>query len=90
MFLCWGSLEDINNLCVHCPFSQELWYKVIGVMGVQWVFPGSIMDLLLSNMGGPISKERKILGKVAVSVVLLSIWIERNTVIGFLMIMLSL
>ena len=38
--------ESVDHLLLHCSLACELWSMVFGLLGVQWVLPRSVMDLL--------------------------------------------
>ena len=38
--------ETVDHLLLHCPTARELWDMVLGLFGVQWVIPNSIVDML--------------------------------------------
>ena len=58
-FLCEEDEEDINHLLIHCKKARMLWDLLLSIVGTSWVFPASIIQLLLSWQGAPVGKKRK-------------------------------
>lgn len=44
--LCLQDAESINHLFIHCPFSREIWVEVIHKVGISWIFPNHLRDLV--------------------------------------------
>ena len=44
--MCKCNGESVNHLFLHCPVAMDLWPMVLGLFGVSWVMPQSIMELL--------------------------------------------
>ena len=47
-FLCGCEEENVNNILIHCIVVRVLWDLVLGLFGVQWVFPETIKEVLFS------------------------------------------
>ena len=46
--MCKGNGESIEHFFLHCPVAMDLWYMVLGLFGVSWVMPKSVVGLLAS------------------------------------------
>ncbi|KAL8539047.1 hypothetical protein ACS0TY_000877 [Phlomoides rotata] len=64
--MCRCHSEDSNHLFIHCPFSHQLWCRVIGELGCYWVSPVEASNLLQIDIGRPLSKRCKVLWRTVV------------------------
>ena len=46
--LCRESGESPDHILLHCKVARELWNMVFVMFGVQWVMPGTVLDLFSS------------------------------------------
>ena len=44
--LCCNNAESVDHLLFFCPIAHSLWMYLIRLFGIEWVMPGSIVDLL--------------------------------------------
>ena len=51
--------ETIDHLVVHCEKARLLWQFLLAIFGVNWVFPKSVYEALLSWQGSFVGKKRK-------------------------------
>ena len=58
-FLCGCEEETVNHILIHCIVVRVLWDIVIGLSGVQWVFPEIVNEVLTSWRGPFVGKKRK-------------------------------
>ena len=58
-FLCEEKEEDINHLLLHCKKAKMLWDLVLSIVGTSWVFPNSVIQMLLAWQGTPVGNKRK-------------------------------
>ena len=58
-FLCGCEEENANHILLHCIVVKTLWEIVLAIFGVQWVFPESVKEVLLSWRGSFVGKKRK-------------------------------
>ena len=49
--MCKGNGESIEHFFLHCTVAMDLWYIVLGLFGVSWVMPKSVVGLLDSWQG---------------------------------------
>ena len=47
-FLCACEAESVNHLLIHCSMARVLWDLVLGLVGVKWVFPNTVKEVLYS------------------------------------------
>lgn len=43
--------EFVDRLLLHCPIALDLWSMILGLFGVNWVIPKSIIELLVYGQG---------------------------------------
>ncbi|RVW15385.1 putative ribonuclease H protein [Vitis vinifera] len=48
--LCKGNGESIDHLFLHCPVTIGLWHRLFNLVGVIWVPPRSIEDMLVISL----------------------------------------
>ncbi|XP_010279234.1 PREDICTED: uncharacterized protein LOC104613207 [Nelumbo nucifera] len=77
--LCGSSAESTDHLCIHCPYSTQLWNHFLNSLKVCWVMPRSVKELLCCWQLMGLSKKKKAVWKMVPIVVVWSIWTERNT-----------
>ncbi|RVW59538.1 putative dolichyl pyrophosphate Man9GlcNAc2 alpha-1,3-glucosyltransferase [Vitis vinifera] len=58
-FLCGCEEENANHIMLHCTVVKTLWEIALAFFGVQWVFPESVLEVLLSWRGSFVGKKRK-------------------------------
>ena len=44
--LCCNNVEFVDHLLLFCSIAHFLWMYMIRLFGVEWVMPGSVVDLL--------------------------------------------
>ena len=44
--LCCNNAESVDHLVLFCPIAHSLWMYMIRLFGIEWVMPGSVVDLL--------------------------------------------
>ena len=44
--MCYNNAESVDHLLLFCPIAHSLWMYMIQLFGIEWVMPGSVMDLL--------------------------------------------
>ncbi|RVW78876.1 hypothetical protein CK203_043124 [Vitis vinifera] len=77
--LCKGNGESINHLFLHCPVTIGLWHRLFNLVGVIWVPPRSIEDMLVISFRGLVNSVRgKILWQIACLTLISMVWQERN------------
>ena len=47
-FLCACEAESVDHLLIHCSVARVLWDLVLGLVGVKWVFPNTVKEVLYS------------------------------------------
>ena len=49
----------VEHLLVHCSKARLLWDLLLAIVGVNWVFPFSIREVLLSWHGSFVARDGK-------------------------------
>ena len=81
-FLCEEDEEDINHLLIHCKKARMLWDLLLSIVGTSWVFPASVIQmLLLSWQGAPVGKKRKNIWIAAPICLFWTVWHNRNMLV---------
>ena len=44
--LCYNNAESMDHLFLFCPIAHSLCMYMIWLFGIEWVMPGSVVDLL--------------------------------------------
>ena len=44
--LCCCNAESVNHLLLFCSIAHSLWMYMFRLLGMEWVMPGSVVDLL--------------------------------------------
>ena len=77
-FLCGCEKETINHILIHCTVARVLWDIVLGLFGVQWVFPENVKEVLFSWRDSFVGKKRKKIWKFIPLYFFFTVWKERN------------
>ena len=70
--------ETVNHILIHCIVVRVLWDIVLGLLGVQWVFPKTVKDVLTCWRGLFVGKKRKKIWKSIPLCIFWTIWKERD------------
>ncbi|KAM1060262.1 hypothetical protein TB1_024191 [Malus domestica] len=77
--LCKSGEESVNHIFLHCPYSIQLWWKLLKEAGARWVTPKGCFKLLSIKFEG-LGKGRKaktLWGSLLMAL-FWNIWLERN------------
>ena len=58
-FLCGCAEESVNHVLIYCIVARALWELVLGLVGVKWVFPESVKEVLFSWRGHLVGKKKE-------------------------------
>ena len=50
--LCCNNAESVDHLLLFCPMAHSLWMYMIRLFGIEWVMPGSVVNLLFVGIIG--------------------------------------
>jgi len=50
-YMCKCNGESVDHLLLHCPIASDLWSMFLGLFGVYWVMPKSVVELLACRQG---------------------------------------
>ncbi|RVW53835.1 hypothetical protein CK203_088568 [Vitis vinifera] len=77
--LCKGNGESIDHLFLHCPVTIGLWHRLFNLVGLIWVPPRSLEDMLVISFKGLGNSLRgKTLWQIACLTLIWMVWQERN------------
>ena len=77
-FLCGCEEEYVNHILIHYIVAKVLWDMVFALFGVQWVFPKTVKEVLLSWRGPFVGIKRKKIWKSIPLYIFWTLWNERN------------
>ena len=77
-YMCKCNSETVDNLFLHCLVAMNLWAMSLGLFGVCWVMPKSVVDLLASWQGQFGRRHNKYVWIVVPHCLVWCIWKERN------------
>ena len=60
--MCKCNGELVDHLFFHCPVAMDLWSIVLGLFGVSWVMPQSVVGSKLAGKAGLVVIEMVIYG----------------------------
>ena len=70
-YLCGCAEESIHHILLHCLVVRPLWEIILSLVGISWVFPKEVKDVLLSWKGSYVGKKGR---KIWISVPLGTFW----------------
>ena len=79
-FLCGKDEEMIDHLLLRCSVARLLCDLLLAIFGVNWVFPKSVTETLISWRGSWVGKRRKKAWMAAPLTLFWTIWGERNNI----------
>ena len=77
-FLCGCEEETVNHILIHSIVARVLWDMIYALVGVKWVFPETVKEVLLSWRGPVVGKKRKKIWKSIPLYIFWTLWKERN------------
>ncbi|WJZ84180.1 hypothetical protein VitviT2T_003796 [Vitis vinifera] len=77
-FLCGCEEETVNHILIHCIVARVLWDMICALVGIKWVFPETVKEVLLSWRGPFVGKKRKKIWKSIPLYIFWTLWKERN------------
>ena len=81
VFLCVCEAESVNHILIHCTVARVLWDLVLGLVGVKWVFPNTVKEVLYSwgGRGGAfVGNKRKKFWNSILLYIFWMVWKEKN------------
>ena len=70
--------ETVNHILIRCIVAKVLWDMICALFGVQWVFPETVKEVLLSWRGPFVGEKRKKIWKSIPLYIFWTLWKERN------------
>ena len=77
-FLCGCEKENVNHILLHCIVTRALWDIIFGLIDINWVFPETVKEALISWRGLFVGKKRKKIWKSIPLCIFWMVWKERN------------
>ena len=75
--LCCCNSESVDHLLLFCPITHSLWMSMLRLFGIDWVMPGSVVELLFSWYHW-IGKHSSDIWDLVLGCLMWTIWSERN------------
>jgi hypothetical protein len=79
--LCFGSLESLTHLFLHCDFAFSIWVKIFTWLGVIVVMPATLSSLFELLSGLATTKKARKVNLLVWHTTIWLIWRARNEVI---------
>ncbi|KAG7955905.1 hypothetical protein I3843_11G097600 [Carya illinoinensis] len=77
-FMCKRSVESADHLLLHCEVSRALWDEVFAKLGIAWVMPKIVVNLLACWKGVQRNHQIVAVWKMVPLCLMCCIWNERN------------
>ena len=78
-YMCKRNGELVDHLFLLCPFASDLWSMVLGLFGVSWVMPHSVLGLLWCWQGSFGRHRNGYIWSIIPHCLLWCLWKERNS-----------
>ena len=75
--LCYCNAESVDHLLLFCPIAHSLWMYMLRLFVMEWVTPGSVVDLLFCWYHW-LGKHSSDIWDLVPSCLMQTIWTERN------------
>ena len=75
--MCCCNAESVDHLLLFCPIAHSLWMYMIWLFGIDWVMPGSVVDLLFCWYHC-LGKHSFDIWDLVLGYLMWTIWTERN------------
>ena len=79
-FLCGCAEETIHHILLHWSVVRPLWNIILSLVGVSWVFPKEVKDMLLSWKGPFVGKRRRLAWNSVPLCIFWIVWKEGNCI----------
>ena len=77
--MCKSNSELVDHLFLHCPIAMDLWSMVLGLFGVSWVMPHTVLGLLGWWQGSFGRHWNGYIWSIVPHGLMWSLWRERNS-----------
>lgn len=75
-YMCGCAEESVHHIWLHCLVVSSLWEIIFSLIGVSWVFPKMVKEVILSWRG----KKRKKIWKSVPHCIFWIVWKEKNRI----------
>ncbi|XP_042952153.1 uncharacterized protein LOC122289242 [Carya illinoinensis] len=77
-YMCKCDGESVDHLLLHCEVARSLWHDVFSRVGVAWVMPRSVRDLMCCWKGIRENAQIAAVWKMIPHCIMWCVWLERN------------
>ena len=77
--MCKCNGELVDHLFLHCLVAMDLWSIILGLFGVIWVMPQSILGLLACGQGSFGRHRNGYIWSIVPHCLMWCLWRERNS-----------
>ena len=77
--MCKSNGESVDHLFLHCPVAMDLWSMVLGLFGLSWVMPHSVLGLLGCWQGSFGRHRNGFIWSIVPHGLMWCLWRERNS-----------
>jgi hypothetical protein len=74
--MCKRNGESVDHLFLHCSVARDMWSMVLGMFGVHWVMPRSVLDLFSCWMGRLGRNDSVLVWKMILHCLIWCLWRE--------------
>uniref|UniRef100_A0A2N9FE24 Reverse transcriptase domain-containing protein n=1 Tax=Fagus sylvatica TaxID=28930 RepID=A0A2N9FE24_FAGSY len=74
--MCKRNEESVDHLFLHCSVARDMWSMVLGMFGVHWVMPRSVLDLFSCWMGRLGRNDSVLVWKMILHCLIWCLWRE--------------
>ena len=78
-YICKCNGESVDHLLLHCSIALDLWSMILGLFGVQWVMPKSVLELLACWLGRCVRNRNSHIWMIIPPCLMWFIWREMNS-----------
>ena len=78
-YMCKSNGELVDHLFLHCPVAMDLWSMVLGLFGVTWVMPHTVLGLLGCWQGSFGRHRNGYIWSIVPHCLMWCLWRERNS-----------
>ena len=75
--MCYCNTEFVDHLLLFCPIAHSLWMYMLRLFEIDWVMPGSVVDLLFCWYNW-LGKHSSDIWNLVLGCLMWTIWTERN------------
>ena len=77
--MCKSNGKSVDRLFLHCSIAMDLWSMVLGLFGISWVMPQSVLGLLVCWQGRFGLHRNGYIWSIVPHCLMWCLWRERNS-----------